>query len=152
MPSAGGYNVNQSIAPGDTNAPVIFEAPNAMTAPALELWVAASGGKGLRSLKVTLAGGATDEVSYTLRLHFAECDGLPAGERVFSVSLQGQLAAKDLDIAKEAGGPNKALVKEFKGVKVKDALRMDLTPAEHSKLKAPLLCGVEIIAETEGRK
>ena len=115
-------------------------------------WVAASGGKGLRSLKVTLAGGATDEVSYTLRLHFAECDGLPAGERVFSVSLQGQLAAKDLDIAKEAGGPNKALVKEFKGVKVKDALRMDLTPAEHSKLKAPLLCGVEIIAETEGRK
>jgi hypothetical protein len=44
VPVNGGYNVNQATVPGDTNTPVIFEAPNALTAPDLQLWVAASGG------------------------------------------------------------------------------------------------------------
>ena len=44
VPINGGYNVNQAIVPGDTNTPAIFEAPNALTAPDLQLWIAASGG------------------------------------------------------------------------------------------------------------
>ena len=44
VPVNGGYNVNQALAPGNTNTPVIFEAPNALTSPDLQLWVGASGG------------------------------------------------------------------------------------------------------------
>jgi Putative phage tail protein/Domain of unknown function (DUF1983) len=43
-PSNTGYNVNQGVTGGDTNTPVIFEPPNALTAPDFQLWVAASGG------------------------------------------------------------------------------------------------------------
>ncbi|MFA6015901.1 MAG: phage tail protein, partial [Gallionellaceae bacterium] len=39
-----GYVPEQNIAPGATNTPVIFEAPNYLTAPALEIWIGASGG------------------------------------------------------------------------------------------------------------
>ena len=39
-----GYIPEHSIAPGATNAPVIFEAPNYLTAPGLEIWIGASGG------------------------------------------------------------------------------------------------------------
>jgi hypothetical protein len=34
----------QQVAPGAANAPVIFQAPNAMTAPNLEVWIGTSGG------------------------------------------------------------------------------------------------------------
>ena len=43
-PTLGGYAVNQSILPGPTNTPVIFEPSNSLTAPDFQLWIAASGG------------------------------------------------------------------------------------------------------------
>lgn len=39
-----GYIPQQAVAPGPVNDPVIFEAPNILTAPALEIWIGASGG------------------------------------------------------------------------------------------------------------
>lgn len=39
----GGYTLNTYIAPGPVNAPAIFEPPNSLTAPDLEVWVAVSG-------------------------------------------------------------------------------------------------------------
>jgi hypothetical protein len=59
--------------------------------------------------------------------------------------LQGQEVLHDFDIAREAGGPNRALVKERKGIRVKKELTVTLTPA--SAGKEPVLCGVEVIAE-----
>ncbi|HXG11654.1 MAG TPA: PQQ-binding-like beta-propeller repeat protein, partial [Gemmataceae bacterium] len=106
-------------------------------------WVAASGAKGLRSLTVKLAEQADSERCYTVRLHFVEPDRLKPGQRVFSVALQGQEVLKDFDIVKEAGGPNRALVKEFKGVKAANDLRVTLTPTAGE----PVLCGIEIVAE-----
>ncbi|MEN6335996.1 MAG: malectin, partial [Phycisphaerales bacterium] len=68
----------------------------------------------MESYKFTVPSG-----KYTVRLHFAETfDGITGpGERVFSVSIQGQEALKDLDIYKTVG-PLKPLVKEYKGVSV----------------------------------
>lgn len=40
-----GYVPEHAVAPGATNTPVIFEAPNLLTAPNLELWIGASGGE-----------------------------------------------------------------------------------------------------------
>src|SRR5262249_7869837 len=108
-------------------------------------WVSASGGKGIASATVTLGGDADPERVYTVRLHFAEPDGLAAGQRLFHVGLQGQEVLHDLDIAREAGGPNRRLVKEIKGVRVKKDLTVTLTPA--SSGKEPVLCGLEVLAE-----
>jgi outer membrane protein assembly factor BamB len=109
-------------------------------------WVAASGALGLKSLRIKLADDKLER-KYKLRLHFAEPENVQAGERVFSVSIQGQPAWPALDVTKEAGGRNRSLVKELNGVQVGDELVIEMTPAASSKLQASLLSGVEIQAE-----
>ena len=50
----------------------------------------------------------------------------------------------DFDIVKEAGRPHKAVVKEFRGVRVNDELRLSF----HANGKRPaILCGLEVVAE-----
>ena len=82
---------------------------------------------------------------YTVRLFFAETEEYEIGERLFNVSIQGGPVLEAFDIVKEAGGINRLVVKEFKGINVKDDLRIALTPPVGQA--APLLCGIEIIAE-----
>lgn len=84
---------------------------------------------------------------FTVRLHFAEPENIGPGERVFSIRLQGKPALRDLDIVKQAGRPRRGIVREFRGVSVKDALQIDLAP---STSKPAVLGGVELIAEDAG--
>jgi len=109
-------------------------------------WVAASGAKGLTSLKIKLGTSDKQPRTYTLRLHFAEPDDVKPTERLFNISVQGKQALASLDVVKEAGGRNRALVKELRGVSVGDELVIDLSPTS-SKLRAAILCGLEIQAE-----
>ena len=83
---------------------------------------------------------------YTVRLHFAETEDLKPGQRVFDVTLQGNKALTGLDLVKAAGGTHRAVVKEFKGVPVKDDLRIEFAPAPGA-LHPPRLCGVEVVLE-----
>jgi hypothetical protein len=83
---------------------------------------------------------------YTVRMHFAETyEGIDSeGPRVFDVKLQGAVVLKDFDIQKIAGGVQKALVREFKGITVSNGiLQIDFA----SKLQNPAINGIEIIAE-----
>jgi GH35 family endo-1,4-beta-xylanase len=83
---------------------------------------------------------------YTVRLHFAECfTGITGvGQRVYSFAVQGQKPEKDFDIFKEAGGPYKAIQREYKGVAVTDGkLRITFTP----NVENPAINGIEIFAE-----
>jgi outer membrane protein assembly factor BamB len=114
-------------------------------------WVAASGVKGLESLKVTLDKKPGQERVFTVRLVFMEPDGLGPGKRLFHVSLQGREVLHDLDVAREAGGPLQSLVKEFRGVRVTGALRVGLTPSALAECGAPVLCGVEAVEEPPAR-
>ena len=109
-------------------------------------WVAASGGEGLRELRIGLARGTVEPRPYTVRLHFAEPWAAKPGERVFDVRLQGKTVLRGLDIAREAGGELRELVKEFRGVLGGAELRVELVPRGAGS-KPPLLCGVEIVAE-----
>ncbi len=84
------------------------------------------------------------EGSYTVCLYFAEPENKQPGERVFDVSIQDKTVLKDLDIVKEAGGQWKSLVKEFKNVQLKDALKLTMTPKGRSET---ILSGIEIIWE-----
>jgi len=91
--------------------------------------------------------GAFDQPRpYTVRLFFAETEENEIGRRLFNVSIQDQQVLQAFDIVKEAGSINRLIVKEFKGVNVKDDLKIALTPTAESQAP-PLLCGIEIIAE-----
>lgn len=107
-------------------------------------WVAASGGRGVQTVTVPLAGDKVER-AYTVRLTFLEPDRLAAGQRVFDVALQGQLVLDDFDVCREAGGPNRAVVKEFHGVRIAGELTVTLTPSEEGH--RPILSGIEAVAE-----
>jgi outer membrane protein assembly factor BamB len=107
-------------------------------------WVAASGARGVKSLTLTLDKDSKADRAFTVRLVFVEPDGLPAGGRVFHVKLQGDEVLKDFDIAREAGGAWKSLVKEFKGVKAGKELKIEFKASAGAP---PLLCGVEAVCE-----
>ncbi|HEX5268865.1 MAG TPA: malectin domain-containing carbohydrate-binding protein, partial [Gemmataceae bacterium] len=108
-------------------------------------WVAASGARGLRAVTVTLAADTTPR-TYTVRLTFVEPDRLSEGQRVFDVGLQGETVLRGLDVVREAGGPSRGLVKEFKGVRVVKELLVTLTPTGPAE-NGPVLCGVEAVQE-----
>ncbi|MBE0538052.1 MAG: hypothetical protein IH624_20510 [Phycisphaerae bacterium] len=83
---------------------------------------------------------------YTVRLHFAECfTGITGvGQRVYSFAVQGQQPEKDFDLWKQAGGPYKAIQREYKGVAVTDGkLRIAFTP----NVENPAINGIEIFSE-----
>ncbi len=83
---------------------------------------------------------------YTVRLHFAECfTGITGvGQRVYSFAVQGQMPEIDFDIWKEAGGPYRAIRREYKGVEVTEGkLRITFTP----NIENPAINGIEIFAE-----
>jgi hypothetical protein len=115
-------------------------------------WVASSGCRGVRSISIRLApgAGASDYRLYTVRLYFAEMGDAKAGQRVFTVKLQGNTVLKRFDIIRATGGPRRSTVKEFRGIPVKDALNVAFVSIGGAKEYAPMICGVEVVVE-EGR-
>jgi hypothetical protein len=83
---------------------------------------------------------------YTVKLHFAETfEGIyDVGERVFSVSINGKEALKDLDPYKEAGEFNKPVVKIFTGIEPVDG---QIVIAFQYDVENPQINGIEIISE-----
>ncbi len=81
---------------------------------------------------------------YLVKLHFAETfDGITGpGERVFSIKVEDK-ELKDIDVFKEAGGLNKALVKSVP-VEVKDG-KLDITFI--ANVQSPEINGIEIIPQ-----
>ncbi len=108
-------------------------------------WLYASGCCGLRSAAVELIAGSQDDApptepkSYTVRLHFAELENLGPGQRVFDVKLQDKVVFEGLDIAEEAGGRNKALVKLATGIAAADTLKVELVP----RVGEPIISAIE---------
>jgi hypothetical protein len=106
-------------------------------------WVAASGLREVRRLTVGLGKGP--ERRYTVRLHFCEPDDPPPARRLFDVALQGRTVLSALDVAKEAGGARRALVREFRGVAVREDLTLDFKPAWRSA--GAVISGLEVVLE-----
>ena len=86
---------------------------------------------------------------FSVRLHFAEPDELAAGQRVFDVKLQGRVVLKDFDVAKEAGGPRRALVKTFEHIEAAGAMTLEFVPKAGvaTASSAPVLSGWEVLDE-----
>ena len=114
-------------------------------------WIYASGVRGVTKCSIPLLAKNDKARKYTVRLHFAEPDGAPAGKRIFDVSLQGESCLKEFDIAARAGAKGGRVVEEIRGVNVTESLTIELKPADPAKDKTskfpPVISGIEIIAE-----
>ena len=83
-------------------------------------------------------------------LSLAEPDDIAAGQRVFDVKLQGRVVLKDFDVAKEAGGPRRALVKTFEHVEAGGAMTLEFVPKANAPTAttAPILSGWEVMEDS----
>ena len=128
----------------------LFQTHSAMVAGDDLAWVAASGVEGASSVIVTLNTDSTDadDRGYTVRLVFAEPHDVKPGQRAFDVSLQGEKVISSLDVAREAGGPRKVVVREFSGIRAGKELTIDLDAATGKTI----LAGVEIVADAPAAK
>jgi len=110
-------------------------------------WVAASGLTNCRAIAIRLGHDANATRNYTVRLFFAEPEALQPGGRLFNVAIQGQTVVENLDVAAEAEGSWRSLVKEVTGVAIADMLHIDLTPAGNGATAPPTISGIELIEE-----
>jgi len=112
-------------------------------------WLYASGARGLRRCVLPLVKEEDGAALYTVRLAFAADKADKPGQRVFAVKLQGETVAEAVDVAAMAGGPNKALVREFQGVKTDGNLTLELVPkaAKPAPEQVPVVHGVHVIRE-----
>lgn len=116
-------------------------------------WLLASGAVGLSECQIPLVDDTWGDKpgAYTLSLGFSAPAGDSAGQRVFDVKLQGKTVLENFDIFKEAGEADKAVVREFSGIKVANDLMVELVPktASPTITQAPILNFVKAVREDE---
>ncbi len=109
-------------------------------------WVAASGAKGLNSIVLNDVGG--NGRPYTVVLYFSEPDGLQPGQRIFDISIGDEngenIVARNFDIARAAGGADKAVTLAFNDIPLRNRLRISFNRTAQST-HDPVLSGVELI-------
>ena len=110
-------------------------------------WVSASAIDGLQSIEITLSKELMPSSKYSIRLYFVELQSKASGERIFNVEIQGKSVLKNFDIAKEAGGVERDIVKIIEGVKVNDKLVIGFQPSELAPNSQAILSGIEIISD-----
>ena len=114
-------------------------------------WLFTSGYLGLLRCEVPLIDDLWGEKpgTYTVHLGFVAPSGDRKGERVFGVKLQGVDVLKDLDILDAAGAPDKAVIKDFKGIEVENDLTIELIPKTPNPTitQAPLINFIQVVRE-----
>jgi len=112
-------------------------------------WVYTSAAHGLKRLTIPVREEGGGPAKYRVQLAFAAPAGDRPGSRVFDVALQGKVVRKGVDIVREAGSADRALVLSFEGVQTNDAVVIELVSG---RLRPgpnawPVLCGVILTAE-----
>ena len=99
-------------------------------------WVAASGLRGVKSVKLKLE----KKGAYRVRLHFLEPDELPSRARLFDIVINDQTVQRQFDIAATAGSPLQSVVREFIIAAPDGTIQIALRPATDHP---PILSGIE---------
>jgi len=86
---------------------------------------------------------------YSVQLGFVAPSGDDVGQRVFDVKIQGDVVLNDFDIVKEAGTTNKAVIKEFTDIKVKDFLTVEFVPKDDNPemTQAPIVNFIKAVRQ-----
>jgi len=88
---------------------------------------------------------------YTVRLGFRTDAKDPAGRRVCAIKLQGRTVSSDFDIAQASGGTGRAVILEFKDIRIERNLLLEFVPKAESpdQTQAPLINFVEILQQDQ---
>ena len=115
-------------------------------------WLFTNGCVGLTKCEIPLIDNSFGEKPgiYTLRLGFAA----PSTKREFDIKIQDNVVLENLNVLKEAGGVNKALIKEFKGINVVNNLLVELVPEIFNPKvnQVPVINFIEVIREDTPEK
>jgi hypothetical protein len=118
-------------------------------------WLFTSGCKGMKRCEIPLTDGEDGQKAamYTVRLGFKAMPEDKEGHRVFDVKLQGKVVLKNFDILKTAGGINRAVIKEIKGIEAEDVIVLELLAksANPKMNQAPIINFIEVIREEAGK-
>jgi len=108
-------------------------------------WIFTSGVRGVSYLIIQ---GTNPNARYTIRLFFAEIFPVVKGQRVFNIKLNGKIVISELDVVAEAGGRNRALVREIKGLSG-SSFRLDFIPRRKpwNESNVPIISGIEVFEE-----
>ena len=114
-------------------------------------WLFTSGCRGLMRCEVPLADDAASVSSalYTVRLGFNALPEDRKGRRVFDIKLQDKVVLENFDILATAGKANRAVVKEFNGIRAGSAMVLELLAksANPNIDQAPIINFIEVIRE-----
>jgi len=109
-------------------------------------WIYNSSAAGITKWTFPLLDKNDKPATYTVKLHFAELDKtVKPGQRMFDVKIQGKTALTNVDPVQAAGGTNRAVERTVTGIRVTDALTLELVPRSGT----PVLNAVEIV-RTDG--
>jgi hypothetical protein len=111
-------------------------------------WLFTSSIQGLEELHIPLLDETEDGI-YKVRIGFAARKGQTKGQRVFDVHLQDKAVLSSFDVLEEAKGPREAIIKEFKGIQVKDQLHFKfISKLSDSRIDtSPMVQFIEITRE-----
>jgi hypothetical protein len=112
-------------------------------------WASSSALGGIRSIEIGLSKDkSATESSYTVKLYFSELEDKKPGDRIFDIAIQGVKVTDNLDIVKEAGKPDRELIKIYHGIRAGSALKVELKPETGNTL----ISGIEIIQDVVSAK
>jgi hypothetical protein len=107
--TAGNFSADTGFAGGQISSTTsLIDTTGVTGATAQEVYQSERYGDFTYNITQLTAGAA-----YKVRLHFAEIYWDEAGQRLFHVTINGQQVLTNFDILAEAGGKNKALVRDF---------------------------------------
>ncbi|GLT81065.1 hypothetical protein SLA2020_524710, partial [Shorea laevis] len=114
----------------------------------------------LSAISLTYYGFCLGDGNYTVNLHFAEImfghgkTYSSLGRRIFNIYIQGKLVQKDFNIADEAGGVGKAIIKNFPALVTNGTLEIRLywaakgtTTIPSKGVYGPLISAISIIPD-----
>ncbi len=140
-PRGGGLSVPIKVEPAEGGRDYLHNADLLPIEGTASPWIYTSG---VSAKSINLAVGGSGPADYTVRLHFCETESARPGERVFDIKVGGATVAEGVDIVRDAGGPNRALVREFAGTAVKGDLTVELVT--RPGCAPPLVSGIEVLA------
>jgi outer membrane protein assembly factor BamB len=112
-------------------------------------WVYTSCAAGLKRLTMQVRKKEDGRAAYRVQLALAAPAGDARGRRVFDVLVQGRAVRKGLDIAREAGAAEKALLVDLDGIESDETIILEFVSAQPgpSAEQWPVLCGVTVTAK-----
>jgi outer membrane protein assembly factor BamB len=125
-------------------------------------WLFTSGCRGMLRCEIPLIDDTAGQKpgTYTVRLGFKALSQDRLGQRIFDIKLQDDVVSKDFDILAEAneparqtaGKPDKAVIRQFEGIRVRNVLVLELVPksADPQDDQAPIINFIEVIREDAG--